>query len=447
MKRSLLLGVFSFLAFGVVDLWALPETYKMAYLFRFALAVPVLLWVFLLATYSKRFYRFAELSYVFCGIVCASVIVGIIYNSHPNELAYDTYFAGIIIVNHWISTLSRLRFVNSVSTIFINMLLYVIVAAKFQNYFSSEDLSRQWVFFTNCSFLFTTGIISIFSCWAMEVNFRKDFIQNETLLNDKKTLIENEQVMRETHQKLSQQQLMLANASRLATLGEMAGGVAHEVNNPLNIIYAKIETLRRAIPANDPSFEKMRIDLEKVKIASERIAKIVSGLRTFSRDGGKDEMIEESLSKIVDETISLCRERFLNHRVEFFVDEVPNVQVKCRATQISQVLLNLLNNAFDSVVDQSTAKVELIVIIEGNVARVRVSDSGPGVPSEFQNKIMQPFFTTKPVGKGTGLGLSISKGIIDQHGGILELEPSAQGAVFSFTIPIVKRKGLFKQVI
>jgi signal transduction histidine kinase len=142
---------------------------------------------------------------------------------------------------------------------------------------------------------------------------------------------------------------------------------------------------------------------------------------------------------IVDETLELCAERFRAHNIRLAVPEViPAVFVSCREGQVCQVLLNLLQNAFDELVDREEGErwVELNVTLRPPIVIFSVSDSGPGIPPENRAHIMEPFFTTKPVGKGTGLGLSISRSIALAHGGTLELDPESVHTCFLLKLPL-----------
>jgi C4-dicarboxylate-specific signal transduction histidine kinase len=151
-----------------------------------------------------------------------------------------------------------------------------------------------------------------------------------------------------------------------------------------------------------------------------------------------------ALAKIVEDTLEVCRERFKHHSIQLFAPDVdPGLTVLCREVQIGQVLLNLSQNAYDAVVNQAGEKwIRLEVTEDGDSAVFSFSDSGPGVPPELRNKIMEPFFTTKDVGKGVGLGLSLSRTIIEEHGGNLELTEKARHPSFSFSLAFARKEQL-----
>jgi signal transduction histidine kinase len=224
-------------------------------------------------------------------------------------------------------------------------------------------------------------------------------------------------------------------SAKMAALGEMSGNIAHEVNNPLTAILLRAERLRRlatsgAIEA--ASVAQTACDIEKTV---SRIRRIIDALRTFARDGQKDPMQAESVAQIVRETLELCAERFRQHAIALTVEPIPDdCQVTCRGVQISQILLNLLSNAHDAVEDRPSRWVRVVTEANEEEVRISVVDSGPGIAREHVDRIMEPFFTTKPIGKGTGLGLSVSKGIAEANGGRLAYDPTSPETRFVLTL-------------
>ena len=182
---------------------------------------------------------------------------------------------------------------------------------------------------------------------------------------------------------------------------------------------------------------------QDISNVSNRIATIIRGLRTFARDGEADPMEPCRVANVVADAVALCRERIKSVGIDLREGPIdPQVSITGRSVQLSQVIMNLIGNAVDAV-DASSGPlakgpqrwIETRVEATADQVRVLVSDSGPGVPAELRTKIMQPFFTTKAVGKGSGLGLSISSGIVQQHGGRLELDEKAAHTTFVLTLP------------
>lgn len=227
-------------------------------------------------------------------------------------------------------------------------------------------------------------------------------------------------------------------SARLSALGMMAGGVAHEINNPLSIIHASGSDLLRRVRADDAvPPEIVARDSERIVQTANRIANIIKSMRHLAREGSQDKLRPASVSQIVKETSDLCRERFKNHSVKLILPHIdPAISVSCREVQIAQVLLNLLQNAFDAVMERAGEKwVRLAVVVQDGAVEFSVTDSGPGIPPQLETKIMEPFFTTKEVGKGTGLGLSLSRRIVEDHGSRLELTEENGHPRFSFWLP------------
>jgi PAS domain S-box-containing protein len=239
----------------------------------------------------------------------------------------------------------------------------------------------------------------------------------------------------------SQKSQMLATA-KMSSLGEMAAGIAHEVNNPLTIINLLSTQLRERIRQGNPvSTDEMIDRLTRIEKTTERIARIVNGLRTFSRDGTADPIQKTKLESIITDTLNLCTERFKGHSVHLSIGEIPDdLTIECKPIQISQVLLNLLNNAFDAVSTLKDRWVRVEIIDRDNRVLIQVTDSGQGIQSEVANRLFQPFFTTKEAGKGTGLGLSISRGIVEDHAGTLSVDATKKNTCFVIDIPKKRRE-------
>ncbi|MCB9026443.1 MAG: hypothetical protein H6625_09020 [Bdellovibrionaceae bacterium] len=240
---------------------------------------------------------------------------------------------------------------------------------------------------------------------------------------------------------IKRQQMQLTQSAKLVALGEMAGGVAHEINTPLTVISNHIFNLKTMQEMGVMDINILNSSLEKIDSTVQRIASIVRGLQNMSRDGSLDKMKPTSIQEIVYEAFSMCEERFKSRGVEFIKPQIPkNLVVMCRKVEIAQVLVNLLNNASDAI-ENSTVKQIAIKVkdLEDNI-EISVIDSGPGVPESIQDKLFHPFFTTKAVGKGTGLGLSISHGIINHHLG--ELFYSDKSGRSEFVISLPKPKNI-----
>lgn len=238
-------------------------------------------------------------------------------------------------------------------------------------------------------------------------------------------------------EQLKEQQQLLVTSSKMSALGEMAGGIAHEINTPLAVITMRLEQLEECVLANEMHKINLLKTTQVLRKTTDRIAKIVAGLRFFARDGQRLPMESTSINGIIEETLSLCREKFYNHGIQIFVNIELELtyMIECRSVEISQVILNLLNNSHDAILDLEEKWIKIDLTDAGQDIELSITDSGPGIPKEIQDKMMHPFFTTKEIGKGTGLGLSISRGIIDAHHGKMFIDQNNKNTCFILRLP------------
>lgn len=231
-----------------------------------------------------------------------------------------------------------------------------------------------------------------------------------------------------------QYKVMLTNSSKLASLGEMAGGMAHEINNPLAVIQLQSDILKRSLTTNDTALGR----LDNINEALQRISKVISNLRHFSRDTSNDPIVPASTKDIVDQTLSFCKARFADQGIQIDHESIGDFEILCRPIQLSQSMLNILNNSFESLIHNNIEKkmIKITVTKEADRAVIRVIDNGPGVPQVIKEKIFEPFFTTKEIGEGMGLGLSVSLGMIQAQNGKLELESGNNETSFVIKMPL-----------
>ncbi len=236
------------------------------------------------------------------------------------------------------------------------------------------------------------------------------------------------------HMILEESRAQMMASSKFSALGEMAGGMAHEINTPLAIIQLRADQIHEALTENTP-IDESRIKLclkcvDSISITVKRIAKLISGLRNFARDGSKDPLDWVHVEGLVQETFAFCKERFHHHGVELKFIGHDLADILCRPSEINQVLLNILNNAFDAVDTLENKWIHLETQITNDKFCISITDSGSGIPKDVQTKMMQPFFTTKDFGKGTGLGLSISKGLLEAMGASLCIDNNCKNTKF-----------------
>jgi PAS domain S-box-containing protein len=246
-----------------------------------------------------------------------------------------------------------------------------------------------------------------------------------------------------TEQKLAEQELdqqkgLALQSSKMAALGEMAGNISHEINNPLAIIHGSAEQLKRLVDNKQIVDENVVKIINRIVNTTQRISKIVKGLRSFSREAELDPFVPALVSELIDETLALCESRLKHQGVRIDVNLFdPLVKIDCKSIQISQVMLNLINNSTDAIALLQDKWIRIACEkLDEETIELSVTDAGGGIPTEVATKLMQPFFTTKETGKGTGLGLYVSRVILHNHGGALTVDPKSPNTKFVLRLPI-----------
>lgn len=255
--------------------------------------------------------------------------------------------------------------------------------------------------------------------------------ERDKKLNEHNSLLE-ELVEKRTKER-DQEQLKSFQASRLASLGEMAGAIAHEINNPLTIIQGHSTLLRLSL--NKIDAVELALKAHKIHETSERIAKIIKGLKSFSRDGSNDKPVTSTIDNFIEDLTNLCLNRANEKKITLKFNYTPNEIMFGNMTQLGQVLINLINNSIDAVELLEDKWITVAFDSHHDYTRIIITDSGEGIDKNILDKIMNPFFTTKELGKGTGLGLSISHGIIARHNGDFFYNQQSLNTQFIILLP------------
>ncbi len=241
---------------------------------------------------------------------------------------------------------------------------------------------------------------------------------------------------------LEKSKAQVLSASKLSSVGKMTGGIAHEVNTPLAIIQMRTEQLLDQANENNFDLNFSLKALKSIDVAVRRIANTIRNLRAFARDGSDDPVELTSVKTIIDQTFSLCREKFTQHGIELsYIAEI-DFNIETRANEFSQVLFNLLMNSYDAIEAQTEKWIKVYAKSENQNLHIEIIDSGLGIPSTLQEKVMEPFFSTKNSNYSTGLGLSISKSIIESYGGQISIDQKSKNTCFVLKFPLTEVQSL-----
>ncbi len=329
-----------------------------------------------------------------------------------------------------------------------------------------QELERDLFFIV--SGLLLVLVVSIFYFYRRKKMDNKRLIEQKKKIDaiNKELKDKNEELLA-TLESLKRAQQQLVQSEKMASLGMLSAGIAHEINNPINFVYAGINSLLhdfrdiepviKEINEINPESDKLKERLKKIqqlkienyfdeafeaipqiiadiKLGAERTAEIVNSLRSFSRlDSGEKQTYD--IHEGLDSSVLLLGNKYKN-RIEIvrnYASGLPDIV--CHPGKINQALLNLLSNAIDSI--EGEGKIWITTSWKKDIIKVSIRDTGSGMGEETKQKIFDPFFTTKTVGKGTGLGMSITYGIIREHGGEIEIfsEPG-KGTEIVITLPV-----------
>lgn len=343
----------------------------------------------------------------------------------------------------------------------LNVLSFFLVLYFHQNYeplLASEAYASQ----SNPAF----GVVIVMLIVFLVVLFFRN-VGDDT---DRK-LVEKNRYLNELIHKTQSMQEHLINSEKMASLGQLTAGIAHEINNPINFVSSNVGPLKldldemkelclryqslhesqdlqkdlQKIKAMsdkiDPDFLAEEIDtlMRGIEEGAERTKQIVAGLRSFSRMD-EDEFKNTNLHEGIESTLMLLRNK-LKDRINVIKDFGNIPAIDCIPGKINQVMMNILNNAAEAIHNEGTLTIRTHLNDRSDKVIISIIDDGPGMSIAVSRRIFDPFYTTKPIGKGTGLGLSISYGIIEKHGGSIEVKSSPnKGSEFIITLPVHQAK-------
>lgn len=267
-----------------------------------------------------------------------------------------------------------------------------------------------------------------FNSMTRELKTSRERLENWAKELEKEVAKKTEEIRRGQEQ--------LVHTEKLASLGRMAAGVAHELNSPLTGIVTFAHLMLKRLP---PENRMDREDLEVIIEQAERCSKIIKGLLGFSR-ALPSERTDININNVISHTVSIVRNQAKFHNIKLSTELTPGLpDIRGDASQLEQVFMNLLINAADAMNDRGsiTISTRLTRVDDHDYVEIEFTDTGPGIPEEYMDRLFEPFFTTKPPGKGTGLGLSVSHGIIKKHGGHIRVRSTpGKGTSFFIRLPV-----------
>ena len=308
-------------------------------------------------------------------------------------------------------------------------------------------------------------ILGLLAWWALhqrQIAYRHLKAQKEgmeTLLKEKEQL----------YSELKQTQVQLLQSEKMASIGQLTAGIAHELNNPISFVSANSVALKQDVEEireilahlrafkNEPTPEKQQklidiyealdmdfLDEEILELINSivrgaaRTKDIITSLRVFSRNT-TEEFDPANVNEGLDSTLTILNSQLMN-RIEVHKDYGQLPQIYCQITKINQVFLNIINNSIQAIIGEGHIYIATR-LIEDETVQITIRDTGKGIPEEVQKRVFEPFFTTKEVGEGTGLGLSISYSIIEQHGGQIAVQSQeGDGTTFVIELPVDEKR-------
>lgn len=301
--------------------------------------------------------------------------------------------------------------------------------------------------------------VVIIICSLILINYLKSqfdkeremvFHQNKVLETLNKSLKESIEKYEKTIRKLNTTQEQLIDSEKMAAVGGLTAGLAHELNNPLNFIGGNIDPILKdleeikqslaeeSLNNNAHIFDEINLLLENVADGSRHASEIINNLLKISPRGSKDQLKNIHLNDLVLKTSQLLGKVYANVTISF--DFKFEAYFHGNVTELNQVLLNLFKNAVDALEGVTNPIITVQIALQNDEILLKICDNGSGIQNHHKNQIFDPFFTTKDEGKGTGLGLYISYGIIQKHHGKMEYSPHDPGSCFSIYLPLSENK-------
>lgn len=349
-----------------------------------------------------------------------------------NLMSHDFAFLITIMSGFLAASIVTLAYDKTIFFPFQLIILIPLISISFyQKITGANDVGHYFSFFL---------IIFLIYQFKQYRDYRTQLMQR---FNYQLDLEESFKELKKSQTALIEQTSQLIHASKISALGEMAGGLAHEINNSLMVILGSTQQAQRELSKSERLTPEIENKFRQSTTSIMKIKSVIEGLKQFSLQMEPQPKEDIPLQEIIDRTLTYTSELLKAHGTTFTVEEVPEIKLHCHPFQITQILFNLIKNA-DDAINNSPAGGHWVKIkfeSEGGFTMIKVINGGSVVSSENVQKLFQPFFTTKEVGQGTGLSLSISKGIARDHKGDLYFERN-NFTTFILKLPITKTRAL-----
>jgi len=422
-------GTLSLAFFGIVTLYigidwlAFPKQYS-EFLVARVLTNAVFAWIYL-----KGRHAWPAFSQSLLFLSGASMLLFMVYSTGAGDSAYYPAFMILFFGSGLLLPLTERQAAT----------LCGVVLLAYGAYPWLESQPTDWrEYLIRNTFLFFSAALSVTSC----------YVQTRARLRD----LRQRSDLRTAFEDLKRAEVQLVQAERLAAVGELSAGIAHEINNPVNFVLNASRSLRERFAELRSSVvgaEPLRNDqgsaliaeieelLEIIREGAERTGRLASDLRDFGSKGTQGPRAVDA-GDCIRSTVALVGPAFSQVNVAISLQLEPYLpRVNCDSSELKQVLLNLLKNAAESL-EKSGGLIEVKAWVRDSTVCIAVSDNGPGIPEDLVEDIFEPFFTTKPAGKGTGLGLSICRQILEKWDGKIILSSSAAGSTFWLELPALE---------
>jgi signal transduction histidine kinase len=229
------------------------------------------------------------------------------------------------------------------------------------------------------------------------------------------------------------------NVQKITSIGKMTERIAHEINNPLMIIQGCSDMIKKLFERNSLDIQKVEKYTHRLNENISRLSQIITALRCFSKEQKQDELHKTSVQSILDESLQICKSEFDLSKIDIKI-KAPDeeLEVYCRKNEMVDALFNVLNNAILATETIDSKWISIEIESYQDLALVRIKDPGLGIPNETAEKVLDPFFTTRPIGSGLGLGLTFSHTIIESHKGRIYYNPASTNTEFVIELPQAK---------